>query len=187
MAVLSDILAALRNLVTFWFTVTPWEQALRVRRGRFTQVMPPGMHLRIPFLDLVYKQPIRTRTVDVGMQTLTTLDGHAVTVASNVQYRITDLMKLYETIHSPAETIIDLTASAIADYVTSTSKEECDPQGLREYATECLHLEDYGLEGGMVNVTDFAFVPAVRLIQDERQYRDTYMSMAPADFTGPNV
>lgn len=178
-SILGDVLTALKNAVIWWFTVTPWEQAIRVRQGRHMQPLGPGIHLRIPIIDIIYRQPIRLRTIDVGMQTLTTSDGHAITIAGNVQYKICDLLKLYQTIHSPSDTIIDLCATLIAEFIISHTKTECTPMAVSNYATARLDLSQYGLESGRVNITDFAFIPTLRLVQDERVYRSSFMDMAP--------
>jgi regulator of protease activity HflC (stomatin/prohibitin superfamily) len=171
MATLQSLLSWVFNFLIWWVIVAPWEQALRVRMGKKVEVLEAGIHLRIPYLDVVYTNAIRRRTVDIGTQTLTTSDGEPLTLAGNVQYRIVDLLTLYQTLHDPGATIIDLAASHIADFVTTHTKKECSPEAIREYATEELDLSQYGLNDSYVNITDFAFVPTLRLITDDRQYR----------------
>jgi hypothetical protein len=170
---LQGMLSWFTDFFIWWTIVAPWEQAIRVRAGKHITVLYAGLHLKIPHLDTIYTQATRTRTVDIGTQTLTTADGHPVTIAGNVKYKIVDLLRLYQTLHNPGSTIIDLAASHIADFVTTSAKEDCAPEAVREYASAELDLSQYGLSDSYVNITDFAFVPTFRLIQDDRQYRES--------------
>lgn len=44
-----------------WVVVAPWEQAVRVRLGKHLSVLNAGVHLKLPFADLVYLQSVRLR------------------------------------------------------------------------------------------------------------------------------
>ena len=44
-----------------WVTIAPWEQGLRVRLGRRVKLLGAGVHLRLPVLDVLYIQTVRTR------------------------------------------------------------------------------------------------------------------------------
>ncbi len=43
----------------WWTVIQPWEGAIRVRFGRWVRTLTPGLHLRIPYADSVYRQTNR--------------------------------------------------------------------------------------------------------------------------------
>lgn len=171
MHTLNQILSKLGQLFNWWVTVAPWEQALRIRLGKHVTLLKAGIHLRIPWIDRVYRQSIRVRTADLeGVQTVTTRDGHAVTASGNIKYQIDDIHKLYDTLHHAEDTVIDLTMAAIAQFVSTHDKDEISPVRVESFAEQEINLGRYGLGNVEVNVTDFAFTPTFRLIQDSRRY-----------------
>lgn len=167
-----QLLSSIRNAFVWWVVLAPWERGVRVRLGKYTTTMEPGVHLRVPGMDRIFVQPIRRRTTDIGVQTVTTSDGQAVTMAGNVEYEVTDVEKLYNSLHDGSATVVDLAAARIAEYVATHDLEECTPRRVEEYAARELGLSEYGLGESQVNITDFAAVRTYRLISDDRQWRD---------------
>lgn len=168
----NQILQGLKNVVTWWVTVTPWEQALRVRFGKHITDLGSGIHLRVPGMHRVYVQSTRLRTSDLGRQTVTTADGQAITISGVLRYTITDLRKLYNTLHHAEATLVDMAMGAVAVFVAGTEIEHCTPGAVEEFVNAMLDLEKYGLEGEGLRITDFAAVRTYRLISgDDRRYQ----------------
>lgn len=61
MSFIQNILALLGRLVSWWFVVLPWEQAVRVRAGSRVRLYGAGLHFRVPFIDYVWLQNTRRR------------------------------------------------------------------------------------------------------------------------------
>jgi regulator of protease activity HflC (stomatin/prohibitin superfamily) len=171
---LDSIFKAIKGAFTWWVTVAPWEQALRVRLGKRVHLLKPGVHMRFPVLDRIYRQSTRLRSGDIPIQTVTTNDGHTVTLAGCVWYQIEDIRKLYETLHHGQDILIDMAAAAIAEAVSSRTKEECTIKVLEAAVTERLQFKDYGINQTSVRITDFAFVTTIRLIQDGKRYASAW-------------
>lgn len=167
-----QLLSSVRSAVTWWVIIAPWERALRVRLGKVVKTLEPGVHSRIPGIDRIFIQPIRIRTSDIGVQTVTTKDGKAVTVAGVVKYRVSDLEKLYNSLHDGAATITDMAASEIARFITNREFDNINPTDVEQYVARELDLGSYGLGESSVNITDFAAVRTYRLMTDDRRYRD---------------
>ncbi len=178
-AFFTNIFSNIKGIFTWWVIIAPWEQALRIRLGKHVRLLQAGVCLKIPGMDVIYKQPTRVRTVDIGLQTVTTIDKQVITVAGNVQFQIDDLEVLYRTIHNPSSVIIDFAASHIAHFIATHTTEDCTPQAICQYATQQLELSKYGLKEGQVNLTDFALVRTFRLIQESRVWRDDQIDMDP--------
>lgn len=154
-----DLIAALKSALTWWVTVAPWEQAIRVRLGKNVRLLRAGVHLRIPGFDRFYIQTVRRRVLASAAQTVTTSDGHALTVATTIGYRIADLLRLYETLHHAEGSLLALVAGSVGNFVGSVSKLECSPNRLSETLQ--------GDAGPHMTVNTFAFVRTFRFITGE--------------------
>lgn len=161
---LKDILYELKKLFMWWVTIAPWESALRVRWGKHVTTLEPGVHLRIPYADRVYRQSVRLRVCNLPPQTLTTLDGHTVTLQGMLGYEIFDIETLYETLHHAEDTITNIACSSLAQYIGTHTREDCTPGNIETAANELIDLEQYGVGGTHITITTFAFVKTYRLI-----------------------
>lgn len=172
----AQILQGIKNLLTWWVTVAPWEQCIRVRMGKRLTLLKAGVHLRLPVLDRVYIQSVRLRSTDFPIQTITTKDGHTVTVAGTMLYEIVDIVKLYTTLHHAEGVVVDIVASAISQTICGLTREECTPKCVQERATQQIGLEQYGINQTSIHITDFAFVRTYRLIMDHKSRNwDTFL------------
>ena len=177
---LAELIRQLGNLFTWAFIVAPWEQAIRVRGGKRRALLNRGIYLRIPFYDRVFKQNTRRRLTCLRGQTLTTSDGKIVTVSGAVGFRIDDLLRMYDTLDCPNDTIETEVSGVIAAFVGSTPLARCTQNGLCEYVQNNLDLSKYGLADQEFRLVSFAYVPrAYRLITGDivSWNRDDLMSM----------
>lgn len=168
---MTTLLQLIRNLFgafRLWIIVMPWEKSVRVRLGRWVCLLGPGIHLRIPFADATFTQSVRTRMLHLPTQTVATKDGKTVTLGAAVAFTITDVHRLYNTLHDAASTIQNLCQCAIADAVLSLNSRECFPKTIGALATKAVSFHKYGLGEPAIGVTDFAFVKTFRLISDQR-------------------
>lgn len=102
-----------------WVIIMPWEQALRVRFGRYVQHFCGGTHLKLPFIDQYYVQSVRARISDTGKQTVSTAEGRVVTFCGAIGYIIQDIHLLYNTLHHAEETVASIVRNALAQYIVS--------------------------------------------------------------------
>lgn len=147
--------------------IAPWEQALRVRAGKHVRRLNSGIYLRIPFIDRVYRQSVRRRLTVLRPLTVTTIDGHCVTLLGSIGYSIVDLEKLYETLHDAEDTIEAEVAAAVARFIGLHPLQECRASAIEQYIRELIDLTRYGLGGQEFYVTNFAVVRTYRLITGE--------------------
>ena len=183
MGSLSQILNYMTNLLTWWVVLAPWEQAIRVRLGKHVVLLNAGIHLRIPLIDKIYIQSIRLRLLSTHTQTLTTQDGKILTVGAALGYSVKDIVKLYQTIHFPEETLRNLVASRIAQCVAQHHSDHITPEFIGSEVSKGVDFCQWGLEAGVVQITDFAFMRAYRLIMDGRM---VYNGTAP-DTSNPQI
>ena len=74
--------------------VSPYEKGVIERLGRYQRTAQPGLHLIIPFVDIMRKVDMREQVVDVQPQEVITKDNVVVTVDAIVYYEATDPVKL---------------------------------------------------------------------------------------------
>lgn len=167
MSSIRELLRELGGLLRWWVVVAPWEQAVRVRMGKHVAVLRAGVHLRVPFVDRVFRQSIRRRFSSIPTQTVTTRDGKTVTVSGTMGYAIADIGKLYDTLHHAEDTITSEGQGVIARFVARNDFADCLPTAIEAHVADALDLGRYGLDGAEFFVTDFAAVRTYRLIQGQ--------------------
>jgi regulator of protease activity HflC (stomatin/prohibitin superfamily) len=166
MEVINSLFAFLSKLVKWWFVVMPWEQAIRVRHGNKVAVLKEGMYFKIPFIDSVYIQSIRLRTVDIPIQTISSKDGITVTVKAYIAYSIADIFLLYKTLYHPQATLSSVVNSSISGYIRENEILNISPNTIESIINTSINGAQYGLQDVSVKITTFAVVKTFRLIQD---------------------
>ena len=177
MSFFSEFFAQLGGAFKWWIVVAPWEQAVRVRGGKHASLLGPGIHFRIPGLDWISRESVRLRTIDLGLQTISTLDGKTVTTSGYIRYKVGNLLKVMNSFHHPEDTLVDEAMGAIADHITVRELADLTPRGVGAAATAALGGTDgCGLTALEVKITDFASVRTYRLLQDDRRWNrgDTF-------------
>jgi hypothetical protein len=155
------------KIFTWWIVVAPWEQALRVRAGKHVKKVDAGIYLKIPFLDRIFKQSTRRRLSMIRPQTLTTRDGHTITLSGALGYNIVDIEKLFQTLHHPEDTLEAEVASLVAEYIVLNNLDKCIPDIIENYVRGKMNLEQYGLGSQQFFLSSFTRVKTYRLITGE--------------------
>jgi regulator of protease activity HflC (stomatin/prohibitin superfamily) len=151
----------------FWIVIAPWEAGLRVRVGKHATVLPPGIHLRLPFIDRIFTQAVRLRTITDSGQTMTTKDGKTLTVAVAVSYAIGDIKKLYESVSNPESTLLSQVQGFVAQVVADAHSALLRPEMIERVVAEKLPATEWGLSQVRLMVTTFAFARTYRLLNYE--------------------
>jgi len=167
---LLEALAALFRGSLPWVVVLAWERAVRVRLGKHVRMLEPGIHWRIPYVDEVRALNTRLRVTSFPCSTVSTRDGHAVTVAGNIGFRIADPLVALLAMSDPDVVLQAFGQSVVAEIISRAPKadqltvsdvEERALASIEEFAaTRGLHVEFFRL-------VDFAMVRAFRLLQEQ--------------------
>jgi regulator of protease activity HflC (stomatin/prohibitin superfamily) len=166
------------QLFVFWFVVEPWQQCLRVRFGKHLKKIPPGFHIKIPYFDSLHVQASRYRTAQCAPQTLTTADGKTVVCTFAVGYALADIEKFYQSVHDANSTLTQIVSGFVADEIAITDSKNISAIDISERLTNNLsqRFVKYGLKDVSVRLQDFAFIRAIRLINDGRWNNDLGLS-----------
>ncbi len=167
---LEQIIKTFSSYFKWWIIVLPWEAGIRVWLGKKTTLLKPGIHIRIPLLHAIYIQTIRMRVVTLPPQTIATRSGKLMTISAVYGYSISDIVKVYETLHHPEMTISNMVLSEIATYLMNNS--EVEAEEIQEEVLKKLCELEYGLTFSYVRIISFCQVKALRLIMDQNWMPD---------------
>lgn len=166
MEVFNQIFGFIGKLFEWWFVVMPWEQAVFIRCGNKVKVLGAGLYFKVPFIDRVYLQQIRLRTIDMPVQTVSTRDGKTITLKAAVAYSIIDIYVMFNKISHPELTLCGLVMGGIADHIKSTDSNGVSPRSVEDYLLNRFNPAEYGLGNLSIKITSWADVKTYRLIQD---------------------
>jgi hypothetical protein len=164
-----ELLRSFWRLFIWWVVIQPWEEGIRVRLGKHRKRLHPGVSFRMPYLDAVYKQSNRLRWTTMTPQTVTTRDGHTLTVSGQLGYRITNIDTLYDRLHQAENGVRSIAQGAIAEYIHTHELNECRPHDVSNGALATLNLGHYGMEADRIQLTTFCRVKTYRLIMDHHE------------------
>jgi len=112
-------------------------------------------------------QATRVRAQHVRTQTVTTLDRKTVTLACALQYKIVDLLLLYNTLHNAHDTIEQMVQGHVAAYIREKNLEAIKAGEIEAHVVEYLKLERFGISVDGFKLTDFSAVRTWRIISGE--------------------
>lgn len=168
-----QLFEAIQKIFVWWVIVNPWELGVRSRAGKPAELLRAGCHFRIPFFDTVLIQPVRERVTNLAPQVCSTLDNEVMTVCINISYKISDIAKVYNTIHNPEGTICSIAMGEASKVISELNLHECHQRKVEEAIQNALSVLDIGIEIRGIRIVTFAKVRTYRLIQDGHWMPDT--------------
>eukprot|EP01023_Acetabularia_acetabulum_P064178 TRINITY_DN8237_c0_g1_i1.p1 TRINITY_DN8237_c0_g1~~TRINITY_DN8237_c0_g1_i1.p1 ORF type:complete len:410 (-),score=69.63 TRINITY_DN8237_c0_g1_i1:193-1422(-) len=105
-----DILTPIRAPANFGFQIVPEKQAYVIERfGGFYNVLEPGLHLLIPFIDRVaYVHSLKELSIPVGQATAITKDNVSITVDGMLYVKVVDAKKASYGVDNPLFAVVQL-------------------------------------------------------------------------------
>lgn len=166
---ISTALQGMSRPFRWWVVVAEWEQGVRVRWGRNTKLLLPGIHLRVPFLDRVFVQSVRIRTISANNQTVSTLDGKSITYSIGVRFRILNVKAMYESHADVAGTMMFDALAAAAKFIGGNNLDAITTGDVETRANQAIARSgDYAfLDGILVSVLSFCVTRSLRLISGD--------------------
>jgi membrane protease subunit HflK len=149
-------------LISAFFQVAPEEVGVITRFGKYVKKVEPGLNLKIPFIERVYKVPVERqqklefgfRTVQAGVNSQYTRSGvedeslmltgdlNLADVEWVVQYRINDPYAYLFKVRNPENTLRDVSEAALRQIVGDRTVNEVLTVGRTEIATNMVELVD---------------------------------------------
>lgn len=184
---LKELIDRFAEVFRWMYIVQPWEQALRVRSGKWIKKHNGGIHFKVPYIDYIFKQNCRLRISDIPNQSVTTLDDKTITFAGALRYRVGDVEPLYMKLHMGEDTIGTYIQGILTEKIAWSEYRECEPEKLMQHVDKAMaaQLEEWGLVDCEFVLTDFAKVKTYRFITGDMgvEWRQNTLQTDEADNT----
>lgn len=131
MNALGDLIRKLiDNIAALWpvVVIDQWERGLRVRLGKVRDILVPGWHLVIPYVDVVWTRETNAELFSAGKQTI---DGQTVEVIGCG--RLADIREFYVEVNDDVNRVLALlVASATAEVLSNGNTKGATDEALRK-------------------------------------------------------
>lgn len=169
----------------WWIVIASWEAGLRIRLGKKAKRLNPGLHFKIPFLDRLFVQSIRLRTITRDNLNTTTKDGKTISICIAIDFAIADIEKLYDTLSSPETTINARVSEAIVHFIAATKLEELKLKNICEIMSQAAWKGLDGIfESTSVRIIGFSVCRTHRLLQNDYAQSQGLYSLDNKDSDG---
>lgn len=148
--------------------VNQTDKGVRLRFGKFREVLYSGWYYKIPFIDEVIKHTVLWTTISLTSQSLTTKDGRDIVIKGIVKYRIVDIRIFLLEVWDAVDAISDMTQGIIFDIVKEKAWDELQTIDLKPLITRKVRNEAkrWGIEVETVTLSDLAKIKSIRLLND---------------------
>jgi regulator of protease activity HflC (stomatin/prohibitin superfamily) len=161
-------------LIQIWESLVPYQiieqqyKGIRLRFGKFKDILDAGIHFKIPFFDTITPQHIVWTTHSMPSQSLTTKDGKDIVIKGIIKYRITDIQIFSLEVWDAIDAISDMTQGIIFDVVKTKTWEELQHDELKSIISIKARREAkrWGIEIDTVTLSDLAKIRSIRLMND---------------------
>jgi len=167
------------------FLVSPAEQAVVLRFGKYVETVGPGPHWIPPLIDRHYTVNIQRVDSFPYESEMLTQDGNIVSVKIQVQYRIADLKNYLFSVVAPVQTLHQAASSALRqvvgqmdlDPILTTGREEL-AQKVTDLLQQTLTAYHSGIEVREVTLQSsrppeavtVAFDDVIKATEDQKRY-----------------
>lgn len=156
-----------KELIPF-FIVKETQLALIFRLGKFYKIYNPGLHIKIPFIDEPNLAYVKTRTVNLTPQTLTTKDNKQIVIKAIIRFSIIDVKKYIIDVWSADDALQDTVHGFISEFVQNNIWEDILSNLLIEITPKTIEAGNrWGFNIEKITFSDFASIKTLRLINNK--------------------
>jgi regulator of protease activity HflC (stomatin/prohibitin superfamily) len=162
---LIDVLLTFGEKLVPCTVINEYEKGVLLRMGKFKDVLEPGFHWKIPFADNVMNQTVVPTTMNLGSQSLTTLDDINVVVSGVVKYEVSDVKVLLLEVYDAMDAIADMTQAIIKELVMQRKWEDLQGVEIDKAITQKARTEagKWGLKVIKVTLIDVGKIRSLRM------------------------
>lgn len=148
------------------------DKGIRLRFGRFTEILEPGFHWKLPFIDEILSHPVLWTTYSTPAQSLTTKDEKDVVIKMIIKYRVVDIQVFLLEVWDAIDAISDMTQGISFDVVKGRTWEELHHDDLKNTIARKARMEAkrWGIEIESVTLSDLAKIRSIRLLNDSGSF-----------------
>jgi len=158
------LLEFLDNIIPF-VVIPAYDQGVRLRFGLNKGKLEPGFHWKIPFADNILSHMVKTTTINLSEQTVTTKDWKSVVVKGVIKYEVKDVEILLLEVNDPIDAISDMAKGIIRTAFTERNWEDCNNGSVSTEITQKIKRESakWGISVKEVTLTDLGEMKSFRL------------------------
>lgn len=158
------VLQILDDLYPF-VVIKHYEEGVRLRLGKAKGKLEPGIHWKVPFADTILTHMIKTTTMGLYEQTLTTRDWQDVVVKATVKYEVNDVEILLLEVNDPIDALSDMSQGIIRNCIIKRDWATCNEESLETEITQLIKKEarKWGLKVDKVTLTDLGLASSFRI------------------------
>lgn len=164
---LTTVLKNITHPFKWWIVVAEWEQGLRVRFGKNTKVLTPGLHFRIPFIDRVYVQSIRLRTISFTSLPVLVKDGKTASINGAISFSVGNIFNLMNNLGTPEITLESIVCQGLVEHLLNIDPANICLEEIETKITQKGLCSSWGLSNFSFKVTGFTVCRAYRLISTD--------------------
>ena len=146
--------------------VQQYEQGVLFRLGRVVGTREPGLHLIIPFVDVLRRVSLRIVTMPIQSQGIITRDNVSVDVSAVAYYRVVDAVKSVVAIENVADAINQIAQTTLRKVVGQHTLDETlsETDRINVSIREILDTTtvDWGVEVTLVELKDIQLPDAMK-------------------------
>ncbi|HRO31557.1 MAG TPA: slipin family protein [Citricoccus sp.] len=170
-------------LLLLWLSlkvIKEYERGVVFRLGRLLPVREPGLHVIIPFIDVLHRVPLRIVTLPIQSQGIITRDNVSVDVSAVAYFRVIDAAKAVvaiENVHSAIDQIAQTTLRKVVgqhsldDTLSETDRINEDIRSILDVTTVDWGVEVTLVELKVIELPDSMKRAMARQAEAEREKR----------------
>ena len=169
---LLDLIVSLWDDLMPFTVIEHYNRGVRLRFGKPKGLLEPGFHFKIPFADQIMFHMIKTTTMSLSEQTITTKDWKSIVVKAVIKYEVEDPEQLLLEVNDPIDAIADMTMGVIRNSLILLNWDECNNENISNEITKKARVESrkWGIRIQEVTLTDLGEVPSFRLFNSTDSY-----------------
>ncbi len=162
-----DFIIEILSDLKFWVVIPHYDMGIQLRLGKHYKTLSPGIHWKIPFVDQILTHMVKTKTINLNEQTLTTLDNKQIVIKAVIKYEVSNVEKLLLEVNDAPDAVSDMTQGIIRNVVITKNFDLLNDQDFSKEVLSKARIESerWGIKILAITITDLAQIRTIRLMQ----------------------
>ena len=138
-------------------------------------ILEPGFYWKVPFLDTILTHMIKTTTIPLSEQSVTTKDWKQVVVKGVIKYDVDNVEQLLLEVNDPIDAIVDMAKGIIRAEIRVRDWKDCNDFKLENAINKKMKEEaaKWGVRVDVVTLTDLGDIRSFRLFNSNHTNSET--------------
>jgi regulator of protease activity HflC (stomatin/prohibitin superfamily) len=169
---LLDLIVQFAEHLKPFFIMKEFNEGVRLRFGKFNEILKAGIHFKIPFVDEIFEHSIAWTAISLPVQSVTTKDDKSIVIKCVIKYRVVDIQHFMIDVYDAPDAISDMTCGYVREQVEKRTWDECKLQDIdKKITTEARReAKRWGLEIDKVTITDMGVIKSIRLYNEQHHH-----------------